>query len=399
MVKIAENQIIYFTQTSEFGGCEKHLIQLIQTIGISNAQTTVIISLPKSISQQNKSIIVDNFEKLINSGDVSHIHTIESDSLLEIDAIKQIITFFSKENSIIHFYRNSLDSCLIPILISFFLRKKSIQTLQNRLIIEDTLPSIRSKILYPISLKISKKIIAVSESIKSQCIDLYGIPSEKIAVIRNGIKIDEFTDISKNKRDKIYDISKELKIDLNTQTIFLCLARLDHQKGHTYLIKALSILKNKYPNIINQIIVLLAGEGGLRESIQDEVKTNQLESVVKILGFRSDVDDLLLLCDAMILTSLFEGLPLSIVEAMSFGKPVLATAVDGVPEIIVDSQTGILMESQNPSSIADSIVKFIKLPIENRTSMGVEGKKRVCSEFNLALNSDIIKVIYQTIMN
>ena len=84
---------------------------------------------------------------------------------------------------------------------------------------------------------------------------------------------------------------------------------------------------------------------------------------------------------------------------MCLGKPVLATAVDGVPEIVIDSTTGILMESQNPVSIANSIINFLQLNEDEKRQMGLWGKKRALEEFDLNSNNDKIIEIYNRLIN
>ena len=398
MEYFTKKQVIFFSQTSGYGGCENHFIQIIKSLPSQQVTKKVVFAIPSSSPYE--SVFTKILEDLKTSNIIEEFEFIKyPKGLLNLKALINIVQSLTTTKTIIHFYRGSLDSCLVPLLVSFLMRKKSVQTLQNRLLPPSSKNFSIRNLFYSVSLNISDYIIAVSESIRQQCIDLYNVSPDKIITIRNGVRIEDFSKISKPREEKLKEISAELNLDLKNKNILLCVARLDKQKGHKYLIEALSIIKNNHPNIAKNLLVLLAGEGSLKDAITEQIKSNQLDLIVKLLGLRYDVNELLISCDAMILTSLFEGLPLSIVEAMCLGKPVLATAVDGVPEIVIDSKTGILMESKNPLSIANSIINFLQLNEEEKMQMGLRGKKRALEEFDLKLNNDKIMEIYSKLID
>lgn len=394
----SKKQIIFFSQTSGYGGCENHFIQLIKSLPNQQLIKKVVFAIP--LSSNFEQILTDSLSELKLLNTIDDFELIEyPKALSHFKALIKIFQSFTIRNSIIHFYRGSLNSCLVPLLVSFFMGKKSVQTLQNRLLPPSYKYFSLRNLYYSMSLKMSDYIIAVSESIRQQCIDLYNISPDKIITIRNGVRIEDFSKVSKTREEKLKEISSELNLDLKNKNILLCVARLDVQKGHKYLLEALSIIKRDHPDIAKNLLVLLVGEGSLKDAIIEQIKSNQLDSIVKLLGLRFDVNELLISCDGMILTSVFEGLPLSIVEAMCLGKPVLATAVDGVPEIVIDSETGILMESRNPVSIANSIINFLQLNEEEKMQMGLRGKKRALEEFDLNLNNNKIIELYNNLID
>ncbi len=140
-----------------------------------------------------------------------------------------------------------------------------------------------------------------------------------------------------------------------------------------------------YPNLLHacrvaidqeQSMVLLAvGQGPLADEVRDLHHRLGLGARVKLLGYRSDVPDLLAACDLFVLASAFEGLPVSIMEAMAAGLPVVATAVGGVPEAVMNGETGLLVAPGDPHGLAGALVRLARDP-DLRVRMGASAKER-----------------------
>ena len=114
------------------------------------------------------------------------------------------------------------------------------------------------------------------------------------------------------------------------------MAGLNNQKGHRYLIDALPVIQKVYPDVR----VLFVGTGHLRSELEHHALVRGVSRSIVFLGHREDVPAILRGADLSILPSLFEGMPLSLLEAMAIGTPVVATAVDGSTEVVVDGETG-----------------------------------------------------------
>src|SRR5262249_44896941 len=136
--------------------------------------------------------------------------------------------------------------------------------------------------------------------------------------------------------------------------IVLTAARLAEQKGLCYLLKAAALLP--------QAMFVLAGEGPERAVLEAQAAELGLNKRVLFLGHRHDVPDLLACCDLFVLPSLFEGLPLSILEAMAAKKPVIASAVGGNNEVIVHGETGLLVRPADPAALASAIQAILSDP-------------------------------------
>ena len=201
-----------------------------------------------------------------------------------------------------------------------------------------------------------------------------GYNRKKFWLIYNGINVEEFN--SSLKKD---NIKQNYKLPLN-KPIITCVANLRLVKGHNNLIKALLTVKK----IGKSFIALFIGEGELKADLCNSVKKLNLDDDILFLGCRSpkEIVDLLLITDVFVLSSLREGLPTSIIEAMAAGCPVVATRVGGVPELVIDGVTGFLVNSGDAEELASKLILLLNNP-ELCAKMRTAGKLRAINKFSL----------------
>ena len=156
------------------------------------------------------------------------------------------------------------------------------------------------------------------------------------------------------------------------------MARLEPQKGHRILLQALSLLRAEFPNI--RLICL--GTGALKDELTKIARDLGLENIVRFVGFRSNVGDWLAAVDIGVLPSFYEGLPLTAVETLAAGIPLVATAVDGTPEVVIDGETGHLVPPGDPAAMAEAIGRLARQP-ELRRKFGLAGRDRVLKRFRI----------------
>ncbi|MEW6169948.1 MAG: glycosyltransferase [Candidatus Omnitrophota bacterium] len=216
------------------------------------------------------------------------------------------------------------------------------------------------------------KFIAVSKAVKEFLINTEKIPEEKIEIIPNAIdaeslRVNELAGLR---------VREDLGIK-NEEIVLTVIGRLVEQKGHKYLFEALSMLDGRY-----RVKLLVVGDGPLRESLQFKVNSLQLENKIQFLGQRRDMAEIFNASDGVILPSLYEGLPVSILEAMAVGKPVIATDVGGTCELVKDGETGFLAQAKNSKSLASNIEKLLTSPDKGK-KMGERGKELVNNAFSI----------------
>lgn len=207
--------------------------------------------------------------------------------------------------------------------------------------IVDTIGYIHSKTLGKTILSIADGVRLLSSHNYEDILDL-GIDTEKISVITRGVNDQTF-----KPRTADRNLKNQLKIKEN-EKIILFVGRLDQVKGVDYLIPAAKKIVSKY----NNVKFLIVGDGSLKAKYEDEAKKFDK---IQFLGFRDDIPDLMNIADIFVLTSLSEGACNVVLEASASGLPVIATRVGEVPQIILDGETGILIDPKDVTSLHNSI--------------------------------------------
>ena len=198
-------------------------------------------------------------------------------------------------------------------------------------------------------------------------------PGKKMHMIENGI---DFSGLSlrANQIENGHDFGIT-----SAQPIVGTVARLHRQKGLSYLIKAAKKLSQAYP----KVKVMIVGEGPQRHKLERLSKSLDLLDTVQFLGERKDVIRIFSLFDVFVLPSLWEGLPYVLMEASALGKPIVATDVDGVREVIRNKETGILVPSRNPEKLAEAVIKLLHEK-DFALKLGEKAKKSIPPKFSLS---------------
>ncbi|MBI1806087.1 MAG: glycosyltransferase [Ignavibacteria bacterium] len=241
-------------------------------------------------------------------------------------------------------------------------------------------------LLKRLSLKFLSSIVTVSESNHDYFLSLFGHQLEqKTRTIANGIDVEKF--ISMDGQKPVPD-SIDVK-DSNTQIITV-VAGLNNQKGHEHLLRAIpSVIEEK-----NNIVFLFVGDGHLRYSLESLARELGVADHIIFAGNRSDVPQILAASDLFVLPSLFEGMPLSVLEAMAASKAVVATNVDGTAEAVEDGITGFLVPSKNSAALADKIIQLLS-DDQLRIEFGKRGRERVCQFYNSEYMARQYSELYQ----
>jgi glycosyltransferase involved in cell wall biosynthesis len=205
------------------------------------------------------------------------------------------------------------------------------------------------KIANKILARVTDRIIAVSESIKQDILKYDNIESSKVLVIRNGVDISKF-----DPERKFHDIRREFAISEN-DIIIGFIGRLVPAKGLEYLIDAFLHLEKEQKNIK----LFITGEGSILDNLKGRSQRDSINKRIIFTGKRYDIPDILSGIDIFVMPSLAEGLPNSLLEAMAMGKPIIATSVGGIPEVIKNEINGILVSPRDLEGLVTAIKKLI----------------------------------------
>ena len=228
--------------------------------------------------------------------------------------------------------------------------------------------------------------VAVSESVQRHIIDKSRISNEKISVIYNGVNI--------KSQDNAYEQNAKTPFKIeNEDRILMTVGRLHKQKGHCYLIQAVSKVRKEFP----KVKLLITGDGEEENNLKKLVKSLDLTNEVIFAGLRSDIEGILPMAELFILPSLWEGLPNALLEAMAAGKPVVATKVGGIPEIVVHGETGILIPPRDPNALAIAIVDLLQDGLKAK-DMGEAGRMRAGKRFSIYKMIEKTENLYQELL-
>lgn len=218
------------------------------------------------------------------------------------------------------------------------------------------------------------RVVAVGEAVRQALIRNEGIAPGRVEVIYNGIPLERFDlRLSASERAAV-----RTEIGLNSDDLVLIqVARLDYLKDHATAIRTLERLVSSR----GDARLVLVGEGPERQTIEKLVGDRGLEAHVKFLGLRTDVPRLLAAADIAVLSSISEGIPLTLIEAMAAGLPVVSTRVGGVPEVVDDGQTGLLSPAGDDDSLAQNVLRVANSS-ELHTQMGRQGRDRAEAMFS-----------------
>jgi glycosyltransferase involved in cell wall biosynthesis len=221
-------------------------------------------------------------------------------------------------------------------------------------------------LLEKLTAMITDKFIAVSKANIQKGVEKGIFPVQKAILIRSGIELGKFEGVKVNKGDKKKELGVEPTVPLVTM-----IGCLKPQKAPLdYVEVAHLVLQEK------DAYFILVGDGILRETVQKRMADLGLGERLKLLGWRRDIAEILAATDIFCLTSLWEGLPRVLPQAMIMEIPIVATMVDGTPEAVIDGVNGFLREPHDVKGMAENIIYLLN-HAEKAVEMGKQGKGMV----------------------
>ena len=214
-------------------------------------------------------------------------------------------------------------------------------------------------------------LISECRSSRDYLVGRLGYDPARVRVIYNGV------DIAGWPSSKLERRQKRLELRLSADEFLIGTAgRLDDQKGHAVLIRAVHLIK------AHPLRCAILGEGPGRPALERLIRRHHLERQVWLLGQRDDVTSWLSALDLFVLPSLWEGLPNSLLEAMAMGLPVVASGVDGIAEIVENGKNGLLVPPKYPKALSRKILELIQDPAA-RARLGEAARKTINDRFGV----------------
>jgi glycosyltransferase involved in cell wall biosynthesis len=225
---------------------------------------------------------------------------------------------------------------------------------------------------------IATDLVVVSKQVQSAAIEQERIQPDRITVITNGI--DTHPPIPLSEAEKV-SLRESLGVD-GSDLLLLTVARLKPQKGHTYLLDAIPKILEAVP----KTKFVFAGDGPLYEELKEKARSSGIDHAVRFIGVYTEISQLLQVADVFVLPSLWEGLPVAMLEAMLAGVPVVASRVEGVEEVIQNGENGLLVPPGDPEALSRSLIQLFQdrqssVEFNRLELLGAAGKATVVEEY------------------
>jgi glycosyltransferase involved in cell wall biosynthesis len=241
-------------------------------------------------------------------------------------------------------------------------------------------PRVRAFIDRELIGRYSDIFFAVSRADRRRMIEVEGVDPRRICVMPNSVP---------SRPPSGNDVRAELGITRSAPVV-VTVCQLRPEKALEVLVEAAASLRVSFP----ELHVLIAGDGAERQKLLDQIAAEGLDHNVLLLGTRRDVPDLLAAADVAVCCSDFEGTPLSVMEYMAAGKPVVATRVGGLPEVIDHEKHGLLVEPRDAPALAEALGALLSDPARART-MGARARDRQQIEFDLDTTMRNLEQLYE----
>ena len=376
-------KILYIITKSNWGGAQRHVYDLATSMKNKGHDVWVAVGGNGLLKQKLEAASVYTFSIASLGRDISPNQ--------DAGSFKEIFTIIkNKRPDIVHLH--SPKAAGLGALAARLLRVRSIITTIHGWSFNEPRPLLeRSAIIFFswLTMILSHTTIVLSDREYDQAIHFPWVKN-KIRTIPLGIKPSAFVSIEGAKSTIAKSLGLELS-DFNKKIVIGTIAELHKNKGLSYLIDAMSIISAEQPNTIAVVI----GDGEERQTLMKQIQDKNLQNSVFLSGYLDNAAEYLKAFSVFVLPSLKEGLPYAILEAGCAALPVVATTVGGVPEIIEDMKSGILIQPKNYRELSHALSFMIEHP-DDRKKYGAALKERVTSKFSLDKMIWMIESLYST---
>ncbi len=231
-----------------------------------------------------------------------------------------------------------------------------------------------------------RMIVAVAEAVRRETIDAFGVAADRVVTIPRGVEPGRIGSPLGREESR-----RRLRIGMDAPVV-ISLGALSWEKDPLAHLEVMDGVRRVLPGAVH----LIAGDGPLRHEVEQRAERAGLDGLARILGSRSDVADLLAAADLLLLASKVEGMPGCVIEAGMSGLPVVSYAVAGVPEVVVDGETGYLVDQGEIGGLVDRTVELLTDPTQ-RTRMGNAARDRCTAAYDIGVVAPKYLAIYEEV--
>lgn len=365
--------VVHFTDSLEFGGAEQAILTMLAALDSSQWKLLLVHHPHKEL------------EQLVNGASELGVEAVP---VPRMDpgwpGIERVPRFAGRLRSlrpaIIHFHLTWPLACQYAIMAGHFAGADALVATAH-LYVEASL-SKRVWLQQRILSRLVDRYLAVSGAVKDELVAKLGWPQDRIEVVHNGVILP--ADVPQSDRILLRDMTGGSR-----EAVVLLPARLTAQKGQSVLLRAAPAIARAH--------FVFAGDGPDRAGLAALASQLGLDDRVTFLGYRQDVQKLIAAADLVVLPSLYEGLPLVILEAMAGAKPVVASRIPGIQEIVTEGVDGILFDPGDPRDLARGIEAILTDPDQARR-IGAAARQTVARRFSAEAMGDRVGEVYAKLL-
>jgi glycosyltransferase involved in cell wall biosynthesis len=365
--------VVYFTDSDAVGGAEQSLLLLMSRLDRTSWRPTLLHYGGAGI------------QPLVGAAAKLHVPDAVVARLRgrrDLRAFTRLVGVLRRHRpAVFHANLNSPDSCRHALMAAALARVPVIVATQHF----GCVPTERRKLRHRIALTGVDRFIAVSHDSAARLRRALGGGADRVVVIHNGISLERF----EAGQPAVATQAERGNGNATSSPVALTVGRLVEGKGHRFLLQAAAL--------IPELRLVFVGEGPARSALEAQARALGIADRTQFAGWRDDVPTLLSACDVFVLPSLFEGHPLSALEAMAAGKPVVASDAGGTREAVSHGETGFLVPAADPVALADAITAVVRHRSLARR-MGAAGRERVHQGFTAEMMARRVTGLYDELL-
>lgn len=232
----------------------------------------------------------------------------------------------------------------------------------------------------------------ITTNVSQAAVDCYvrvgAAPENKIRFIPNGLDTDRF------KPDGQYVKALREELGLDDSFVWLAVGRLEKEKDYPCMLRAFAMVQ-----AAGRSMLLIAGRGPDEGALKSLARDLGIADRVRFIGVRTDVERLMNAADAYVMSSAWEGLPMVLLEAAATALPAVTTDVGGCREIVIDGETGAVVQPENPRELAEAMLRIMTMPEAQRLALGRAGRRHVEKYFRLDRVVDVWEALYEEFLS
>jgi glycosyltransferase involved in cell wall biosynthesis len=228
-----------------------------------------------------------------------------------------------------------------------------------------------------------RRVVAVSEHIRQSLLRA-GLRADRVCEIANGTDLEPF---------RIAGPKTSARTNVGRGPVIGVVGRLALQKGHRFLIEGAPAVLREFPDAI----FLFVGDGPERDRLGQMTRSLGIQDRVIFAGVQSDMPSVYSSMDILVLPSINEGLPMTLIEALAARKPIVASDVGDVRKVIRDGETGLLVKPGDPQTLGDAVLRFLR-DADLRESLSARGQQWTYQQFSASRMADEYRAVYNAVL-